>query len=180
LKEKLTPLNLSKACLGVLGAAIITGGIESTTSLKFYPIDFLAIAGGFLFALNNILLKKMSHLDGRLMTMAMVSGACLTNLVLATALTGLGLIAGPDRLLGTAIQTLFLWSLLFMAANACLQYGASRLPATLTAVLMLSEIIFGSVSAWWMGQSEIGLKEMWGGALILMAAVLGNTHKKQV
>jgi drug/metabolite transporter (DMT)-like permease len=180
LKEKLTPLNLSKACLGVLGAAVITGGIESGQALQLHPIDMLAIAGGFLFALNNILLKKMAHLDGRLMTMAMVSGACFTNLALASTLTLTGLIAQPVLLQAAGMQTLLLWSLLFMAANACLQYGASRLPATLTAVLMLSEIVFGSLSSWWMGQSEIGKKELLGGALILGAAMLGNTQKKTI
>ncbi len=178
LKEKLTPLNLGKACLGVLGAAVITGGMQADQPLALNPIDLLAVAGGFLFALNNVLLKKMSHMDGKLMTLAMVSGACFTNLALALGLMHAGLIAEPALLSGGNLQVLLLWSLLFMAANVCLQYGASRLPATLTAVLMLSEIVFGSISAWWMNQSEIGTKELLGGGLILMAALLGNTQKK--
>ena len=45
---------------------------------------------------------------------------------------------------GLALALLALW---FMAGNLALQYGAARLPANATAVVMVSEVLFASVSA---------------------------------
>ena len=38
-------------------------------------------------------------------------------------------------------------TLLFLAGNLALQYGAARLPANRTAVVMLTEVVFASLSA---------------------------------
>ncbi len=188
LGEHLTLRSLAKVGLGLSGAGIVVGADALQSSMggpaaqapaaQLQIADLLALAGGFLFALNNVLLRKLHPLPGRFGTLAMVSGGCVMGLVTATAWT---LYAGkPWPALGQTgpWPTLLLWSLLFMAANACLQYGASRLPAAVTSVLMLSEILFGSVSAWWLGQAEIGGKELVGGGLIAIAALLPISERK--
>lgn len=192
LREMLTVRSLAKVTLGLCGAGIIVGldalgpasvavGTPATnpadatalrTAAAIRLPDLLAVAGGFLFALNNVLLRKLHPLPGRFGTLAMVSGGCIMGLVAAVAWTlGSG---NPWPALNHPgpWPTLALWAALFMAANACLQYGASRLPAAVTSVLMLSEILFGSVSAWWLGEADIGLKELVGGGLIAAAALI--------
>jgi drug/metabolite transporter (DMT)-like permease len=60
----------------------------------------------------------------------------------------------------------------FLLANLALQYGAARLPANVTSVVMPCEIVFASLSAvWWAGET-LGPMLLFGGALILGATLL--------
>lgn len=172
LQEHLTPASLLKVALGLGGAGVVLGIGVSQAQTPFSGSDVLAVAGGFLFALNNVLLRRLHPMPGKLATFAMVSGACVTGLLVAPVWTLSTGANWPDLGQAGVWPTLMLWSLLFMLANASLQYGASRLPAAVTSVLMLSEILFGSVSAWAMGEASLGMRELAGGALIALAALI--------
>jgi drug/metabolite transporter (DMT)-like permease len=55
--------------------------------------------------------------------------------------------------------------------------GASRLPANVTAVVMLSEVVFATVSAIFLGNEHLTLQVAGGGVLIFSAAILSATTK---
>ena len=141
-------------------------------SLSF--ADVLAIFGGFTFALTQVLLKRMGDTpkEGRLF--AMFAGGAL----LATLAGALGLAQGwVSALPEVSVYWLFVAALLsiaFMVGNAALQYAAPRLPANTTAVVMLTEIIFGSLSAVWLGAAVLDAKTLIGGSLIFIAAALAT------
>jgi drug/metabolite transporter (DMT)-like permease len=63
-------------------------------------------------------------------------------------------------------------ALAFMASNAGLQYGAARLAAGTTAIVMLTEILFASLSSAALGAAELTPRVLLGGGLIVLAAVL--------
>jgi len=56
-------------------------------------------------------------------------------------------------------------------ANSTLQYGASRLPANTTSIIMLLEVVFASVSSVWLGAGLLTTNTLIGGALIFAACV---------
>jgi drug/metabolite transporter (DMT)-like permease len=62
--------------------------------------------------------------------------------------------------------------LLFLLSNLTLQYGAARLSANITAVVMVTEVLFASVSAVWLGAGQLSLPLLVGGTLIVAAALL--------
>jgi drug/metabolite transporter (DMT)-like permease len=62
--------------------------------------------------------------------------------------------------------------LAFLASNLALQYGAARLAASTTALVMLTEILFASVSSAWLGAAELETRTLIGGGLIILAALL--------
>jgi drug/metabolite transporter (DMT)-like permease len=62
--------------------------------------------------------------------------------------------------------------LAFMASNLALQYGAARLAASTTALVMLTELLFASLSSAWLGAAEFTTRTLIGGALIVLAAML--------
>jgi drug/metabolite transporter (DMT)-like permease len=64
---------------------------------------------------------------------------------------------------------LALW---FAASNLALQYGAARLRAGTTSVVMVSEVLFATVSALWLGAATLTPASVVGGALIAAAALL--------
>jgi drug/metabolite transporter (DMT)-like permease len=58
----------------------------------------------------------------------------------------------------------------FLAGNVALQYGAARLAAHTTALVMLSEVVFASLSSVAAGAAELAGRTLLGGALIVAAA----------
>ena len=100
----------------------------------------------------------------------MVVGALLATSV---ALLGLLFDALPRPALLPAGWLVFLGlSLAFVVSNAALQYGAARLPTNTTSLVMLTEILFASVSAAALGAAVFSPRILWGGSLIVLAAFL--------
>jgi drug/metabolite transporter (DMT)-like permease len=62
--------------------------------------------------------------------------------------------------------------LAFLASNLALQYGAARLAASTTALIMLTEILFASVSSSLMDAAQIDTRTLLGGSLIVLAALM--------
>jgi drug/metabolite transporter (DMT)-like permease len=65
----------------------------------------------------------------------------------------------------------------FIASNLALQFGAARLPAQVTAVIMLTEVVFASGSALALGAGVLDGRTALGGALILGAAGLAALRR---
>jgi drug/metabolite transporter (DMT)-like permease len=63
-------------------------------------------------------------------------------------------------------------SLAFVASNAALQYGAAKLTAGTTAIVMLTEILFASASSAALGAAQFSQRTLIGGGLIVLAAAL--------
>lgn len=78
--------------------------------------------------------------------------------------------AGLHPLWATAVMYAMVLAALLALGNWALQYGASRLAASVTAVVMLSEIAFASVSSVLLGAARLDSRSLLGGALILSAA----------
>jgi drug/metabolite transporter (DMT)-like permease len=70
---------------------------------------------------------------------------------------------------------LIVLTLAFLAGNLALQFGAARLPAYLTAVVMLTEVLFAALSSALLGATAWSLQLGVGGALIVVAALLAAT-----
>jgi drug/metabolite transporter (DMT)-like permease len=59
----------------------------------------------------------------------------------------------------------------FLLGNLALQYGASRLKSSTTSLVMLTEIIFASLSAVWLGAAMLEMRLLMGALLIFSAAL---------
>ncbi|HSB25981.1 MAG TPA: EamA family transporter, partial [Burkholderiaceae bacterium] len=66
----------------------------------------------------------------------------------------------------------------FMASNLSLQIGAARLHAATTAVVMVSEVVFASVSAVALGAATLQPRTVAGGLLIAAAALLAAWQER--
>src|SRR5512140_2197366 len=169
LGEKPTGVSLLRVLLGVAGVAIVLKTGDSPWPVPESLADGLALAGGMSFALTNILLRKLQHLDPASRVLAMFSGGAA--MAGATALLGMALGFVPAPPLPQAGWGLGLaLSLGFLASNVALQYGAARLNAHTTALIMLSEVVVASLSSVALGAAELQLRTWVGGFLIVMAA----------
>ena len=134
--------------------------------------DWLGVVGGFSFALNNVMLRREAARpeEGRALAM-FLGGALVAGGVAARArgerrgaLAGTG--GGRVAAAGPGLTVLFL------AGNLALQYGAARLAANRTSVVMLTEVVFASASAIAFGGGTLTARVALGGGLIVASALL--------
>ena len=174
LGEKPSPASLLRLLLAMAGVLIVLKAPDAAWPVPQGMADWLAIMGGFSFAVTNALLSKLGHTPGGSRMLAMFGGGAV--LATAAALLGMSQQVVPAPSLQLAgIPLVLALSLAFMVSNSALQYGAARLAASTTALVMLTEILFASGSAAALGAAEFSPRILIGGSLIVLAALLAAT-----
>ena len=172
LGEKPNTGSLFRLALALTGVVIILKTSASSWPLPESLADWLALLGGLCFALTNILLRKLNQTPGDARMLAMFAGGTL--MATGAALLGQrwGLVAAlPTPELSWSALAL-LTGLAMLAANLALQYGAAHLNASTTSIIMLSEVVFASVSSVLLGSGALSLRTLLGGVLIVLASLL--------
>ena len=170
LGERPSAAGLGRLVLALAGVAIVLDTAGTGLPWPRALPEWLALAGGFSFALTNVLLRRLNFVTAGSRVLAMFGGGMLLAGGVAIAGVQQGSIAPLPLLGGAGWLLALLLAAGFLAANLCLQYGASRLPAHTTALVMLSEVVFASLSSVALGAAELTPRTLAGGALILAAA----------
>ena len=172
LGEPLRPAALVRIVMALLGAAIVLwpegGGAPLPRSLA----EWLGVLGGFTFALNNVMLRREAARPEAARALAMFLGGALVAGAAGLALSAQGLVPGLPAPAAPWLLGVLGLGLAFLVGNAALQFGAARLPANVTAVIMITEVLFASVSAALFGAGHITVPLALGGSLIVGATLL--------
>ena len=163
---------LLRLLLALSGLAIVLHRPGTPWPLPESLADVLALLGGLSFAITNALLLKHKNVPETARMQAMFGGGA--SMAALTALLG-----STTAVVTQTFEWLPAWNLPvlalalgFLLGNLALQYGAARLAAHTTALVMLSEVVFASVSSVILGASAWDHRTLLGGALILLAALL--------
>jgi len=177
LREPLTPVAALRLALALSGALVVL----SPQDAQWWPVprslsDWLGVLGGFSFALNNVLLRREAQQSPEVRLLAMFVG----GLIVSAAVVG---VAGPAAGVQSPWPTWTDWfvpcivlAAMAWVSNQALQYGAARVPANATAVIMVAEVVFAGVSAVAIGVQVLSPALLVGGALILSASLLAAWH----
>jgi len=163
---------LLRLLLALMGLFIVLKRPDMPWPVPESRADVLALLGGLSFAVTNVLLLKLRAAPESARMLAMFGGGTL--MASLTALLGLvtGVVAHGPAPSASWVPLLGLLTLAFLLGNLALQYGAARLAAHTTALVMLSEVVFASVSSVILGAAHWDVRTGIGGALILLAALL--------
>ena len=171
LAERITASALARTALALVGAALVLGEGTLQVPIPNSIADWLAVAGGFFFGLNNVILRKYAGAPQEACAFAMFIGAVIISplVIGALALLGKPLVLAPQPVawVGVAIFTVAV-----LIGNLALQYSAARLPANVLSVLMLAEILVATLSSWLGGAAVITQSTLMGGAFIVGASLL--------
>jgi len=176
LGERLTRTALVRVALALGGALVILWPAEGGWPWPRTLAEALGILGGFSFALNNVMLRREAARSDGARALAMFSGGALVAGALAALLAAQGAAVGLPAPGAGWIAGVLALSALFLASNLALQFGAARLAANVTAVVMLTEVLFASVSALALGAGTLSPQLLLGGALIVGASLLSARH----
>ena len=170
LGEKPSAAAIGRLLLALAGVATVLDTAGTGLPWPRALAEWLALMGGFSFALTNVLLRRLDFVTPGSRVLAMFGG----GMVLAGGVALLGVAQGTVAALPALGPRGWLIALVlasgFLAANLALQYGASRLPSHTTALVMLSEVVFASLSSVALGAAELGARTLLGGGMIVAAA----------
>lgn len=178
LGERLGPGGVLRVGLALGGAALVLQPEGLAWPLPRSLADALGLLGGFAFACNSVLVRRHAAVtrdEGR--ALAMLMGCVGVSLALSLALgpaTGAGLVPWPPPAQAAWVAVLGLTALAFLAGNLAYQHGASRLPANVTAVVMLTEVVFAALSSVAIAGETLSGRTLLGGGLIVAAALLAT------
>jgi drug/metabolite transporter (DMT)-like permease len=185
LGERLTAAAMLRVALALTGAMVILwpSQTSSISGWDAWPVprtlaDALAIIGGFAFALNNVMLRHQAQRSEPARALAMFVGGVSVSALLLWGLHAVGEMGGMGAMSvwpasgGLWVPAALALGLLFLSSNWALQIGAARLPANVTAVVMLTEVLCASVSSIALGAATASLQVAAGGAAIIAAALL--------
>lgn len=176
LHEPLTRTAGLRVAMALAGAAIVLwpadgqGGLPLPRNLP----EWLGVVGGFSFALNNVLLRREAAQPEAARALAMFLGGAVVAGGVALLLTAQGAVPLPPAPAPGWVLGSLVLAAAFLAGNLSLQYGAARLPANVTAVVMITEVLFAAASAVLLGAGVLTPALALGGALIVGAALLAG------
>jgi drug/metabolite transporter (DMT)-like permease len=170
LGERPSAMALLRMALALTGVVTVLkspgGGWPLPQSLP----DWLGLAGGLCFSITNILLLRLRDTPDNARTLSMFVGGGVIAALVASAGMMTGVVNGPPAPALSWVLIAVLLSLGFLIGNTALQYGAARLSANSTALVMLSEVVFASGSSIALGAADVSLRVVVGAALVVGAA----------
>ena len=193
LREVPSWADLCRLVLAMVGVVVVLKEPGVAWPIPQNLADWLGLGAGFCFALTNVTLRKLRDAPDRARVSAMFVGGAASALVLALVMslqlfsstpvnteTAPNSVPWPPALDAAWLGYVVALAVLFWLSNQALQLGATRLPPHITALLMLTEVVFASVSSVWLGAAEWSARTWVGASLIVVASVwaAGGTRSK--
>ncbi len=174
LGERPQPAALARMGLALVGVVLVLKTPDVDWPVPQSWPDVLALLGGLCFALTNVLLLRLQNTPEDSRMVAMFGGGALMAVLCALLAQAGGVVNASVWDVGAWWPWALLLTLAFLLGNLALQYGAARLNAHTTAMVMLSEVVFASASSVSLGVSTLTWRIALGGGLIVLAALLAS------
>ncbi|MDE2457218.1 MAG: DMT family transporter [Burkholderiales bacterium] len=168
LGERFGPRALPRRAAALAGVAIVLRPEGGGWPLPATPAELLGLVGGFAYALASVLMRREAARSVTARALAVMGGSTLAAAALALAFQ-VPLPPGFDPIWLGGVVAL---TLVFLLSNVAYQYGVVRLPAAVSSLVMLTEVLFASGSAMLLGAGDFSLRVAAGAALILGAGLV--------
>ncbi len=164
-------LRIAAIVIGLVGLAVMLGA-DGKVPVPRGTGEWLALISGVLWSFATTGIRSKSDLEPGEASFVFAAGACAGAIVLAPALEPFpGSISFQNvwPAIGWAFAAGGLW---WGASMAGLMWATPRLDPARVGILLMSEVLIGTISAAVLVGEHLGVFEMIGGALVLCAGVL--------
>lgn len=167
LGEKLSNRALVILLIAMIGAVVMLWHESLGFPAPRDTSDWLALSSGIAFAITNVLIHKLDDAT----VMVKTASGWLGVLIIAFAL-----IFYTDQAVATSMDVV-VWAWLLGACvmtlmNIAVVYGVTHMPVHRSAIILLFEVVIGTVSSLLLTNEIIHLREWLGGFLVVLAAYL--------
>jgi len=158
--------------LSLAGVSIVIGK-DTGFPLPSNAGDWLALVGGFIYAVGAARVQT-SNVKGvfPILFAFFVYGGIVAIVQAILLADNLGKMPGSSDWLAMVPWLVLLSVLFFIPTNAIISWAPSQISTGLFSILILTEIIFGTVSAAIWANEPFGIREMFGSIFILAAGIL--------
>lgn len=170
LRVEVPRLRLVAIAVGLAGLFIMLGG-DGGLPVPRDAGEWMAFVGGILWAFATAGMRLRSTVAPLPAAFLFALGAAVLSLIYAPFLEPVPRIAGGDlaRVAGTVLLTGGLW---WVASIAALMWAALRLDPARVGILLMTEVVFGAVTAAVFAGESLSRAEMAGGALVILCGLL--------
>jgi len=178
LDERLDRRGLAVMALAFAGAMTMLWRHELGFPWPASRAEWLGLASGFLFALGNVMVRKLQHMTDVAKSIVIWAGVTVAALL---------------HLPGSKVGAVQAWGLAFdqaamlagigaaiFAMSLALQYGLTRTPANRAIVILLFELVVAAVAAHYLAGESLRPQDWVGGAFIVAATVAAGLPMKKV
>jgi drug/metabolite transporter (DMT)-like permease len=169
LGEKLDARGGTVMVIALAGAAVMLWHPGLGVPWPANRAEWLGVAAGFLFALGNVLVRRLAHLRDTTKSLAIWAGvtvAAVTFLPFAPT--------AAEAALRAAASTWDLWvgvGCALLAMSLALQFGLTRVPANRAIVILLFELVVAAVASYLLTGERLRPQDWAGGLLIVLASL---------
>jgi drug/metabolite transporter (DMT)-like permease len=170
LRQQVPRLRLVAIAIGLLGLFIMLGG-DGGIPVPGDLGEWMAFIGGLVWAFATAGMRMKSDLSPLPSAFLFALGAMLTSLVAAPLLEPFPTIAGPElaAVAGMVLVTGGLWWVISIAA---LMWATVRLDPARVGILLMTEVVFGAVTAAIFAGERLSPAEMIGGAMVILCGII--------
>lgn len=175
LGERLNRYGYAVITLSLVGALVMLWQPSLGLPLPQNRAEWIALSAGMSFALTNVVVRHTQHLSVNFKSASVWLGTVLLTgammLYQGDLLTQLGNISNESWWM------LALIGLVLCATSFAVQFGLTHLPANQAIMLLLFELLFAAVAAYFLAGEKMGVQELVGAVLIVSASLLsGKIH----
>jgi len=167
LNEHIDKIRWIAVLLALSGAFIVLGGVRIFDAPPSW-IDLLALSSGFALAMNNIVFRASKDLP----VTSKIGMQFLGTFIFASLI----LIFQYQPFPSVSVKTLELIALFsvfgLMTATIATQWAITKMEVGRASILIIMELLTAVLSAIWLGDEQLSTLEIFGGFLIIIAAVL--------
>jgi drug/metabolite transporter (DMT)-like permease len=175
LRERLEGRGLLVMALAFAGAMTMLWHPELGFPWPAERAEWLGLAAGLLFALGNVLVRRLAHLSDPAKSIAIWAGVAFAagvHLVQSDTTAAAAWSAART----SAPLVIGIGATLF-AMSLAIQYGLSRLPANRAIVILLFELVVAAFAAYGLADETLRPQDWIGGALIVAASLASGAIK---
>ncbi|CFB63757.1 DMT family transporter [Pandoraea apista] len=181
LGERVGMRGASLIALALGGAGLMLWSPELGWPVPNNPGEWAGAIAGAAFALNNVLLRRVSQalpdVRAEMRSWTLYLGCVVGGLLVLPfdggAEAGRATVSVLTSSMSAAAVALALGCTIAVT-NVIVQFGLARVPANQAALIMLFEIVVAAVSSWWLASEGLGVREIAGGLCIVAAGVLSG------
>jgi drug/metabolite transporter (DMT)-like permease len=183
LGEQLQPPGIAVISLSLCGAIVMLWHPELGMPWPQHEAEWIGLGAGFMFALNNVLIRRTGNLSIELKSMVSFLGVVVCGALLLpwVPFTPQGIMAMAS---GEHIFLILILGVVLLAVNLVVQYGLTHVNANRAIVILLFELVVAAIASWLLAGEEMTGKEWLGGALIVIASLfseqLGEKQKTAI
>ncbi len=169
LGERLDRFGFAVMALALAGAVTMLWRPELGAPWPSSRGEWLAVLAGFLFALGNVLVRKIRHLGDAAKSIMIWAGVTIAALVhLPTSASSP---ADAWRAMAATAPIVGAIAFALLGMSLSLQYGLARLPANRAIVILLFELVVAAIAAYFLAGEVLRPQDWLGGALVIAASI---------